>query len=62
MTNKEYIEKIMSDKISINAIGGVIGCPEDYGLKNTLRPKVDNKYDTCVHGNCDKCWNLEYVK
>lgn len=58
MTNKEYIKQNYPSRISKTAIGGVIGCPEDYGLKKTIRQKNNGKYENCIHGDCTKCWNL----
>lgn len=60
MTNKEYIMITFPERLSSTAIGGVIGCPEDYNLANTLRPQNNGKYEICIHGNCEKCWNLKY--
>lgn len=62
MTNKEYIMITLPERLSSTAIGGVIGCPEDYDLRNTLRPQKDGKYEFCIHGDCEKCWNLKYEK
>lgn len=60
-TNKDFMKENFPDRVTdrIGVMGGVIGCPEDYGLKSTLRPIIDGKFGNCVHGNCTKCWNLE---
>lgn len=58
-TNKDYMMEFFPDRVTnrIDVLGGVIGCPEDYGLKNTLRPVVDGKFVNCKN-DCTKCWNL----
>lgn len=54
MTNKEYIAMTAPKRLSKTAIGGVIGCPEDYGLVSSLR----NGKENCKN-DCEKCWQLE---
>lgn len=51
MTNIDYMKDKFPSRLSDTAIGGVIGCPEDYGL-SSLR---DDYY--CKNG-CNKCWKL----
>lgn len=53
MTNKDYIKQKYPSRLSKTAIGGVMGCPQDYGLKQSLRCRYYCKED------CTKCWNLE---
>lgn len=56
MTNKDYIKQKYPSRPSKTAIGGVMGCPQDYGLKQSLRNGYYCKED------CKKCWNLEVKK
>ena len=53
MTNKDYIKQKYPSRLSNTAIGGVMGCPQDYGLKQSLRNGYYCKED------CKKSWNLE---
>lgn len=57
MTNYEYIKQKYPSRINDFLAGGVIGCPNDYGLKNSLRQ--DNEY--CKQ-DCNKCWQLQIKK
>ena len=52
MTNKDYIEKYYPQQLSETALGGVMGCPEDYGLTNSLRDSYYCKND------CTICWSM----
>lgn len=52
MTNKDYIEKYYPQQLSETAVGGVMGCPEDYGLTNSLRDSYYCKND------CTICWSM----
>lgn len=54
MTNYQYVKEKYPLRITNKAMGGVIGCPDDYGLKNSL--KKGKKY--CKE-NCVKCWQLQ---
>lgn len=54
MTNYQYVKEKYPLRITNKAMEGVIGCPDDYGLKNSLRK--GKKY--CKE-NCVKCWQLQ---
>ena len=54
MTNYEWIKENYSTRINKRALGGVIGCPEDYGLKKSLRKGKEYCKENCV-----KCWQLQ---
>lgn len=49
MTNKDYIKQKYPSRLSKTAIGGVMGCPQDYGLKQSLQNGYYCKED------CKKC-------
>ena len=52
VTNYEYVAKNFPSRIQSHAVGGVVGCPDDYNLNNTLR-----KNEYCTE-DCKKCWQL----
>ena len=52
VTNYDYVQRKQPEYINKHAIGGVIGCPADYGLPNSLRKEEYCKED------CTKCWQL----
>lgn len=54
MTNYEYVKENYPSRVLNNAIGGIMGCPEDYGLKKSLRKGKEYCKEDCV-----KCWQLQ---
>ena len=54
MTIKEKVIMIDPGRVHSNYIGGVEGCPSDYGY-----PDVPNCKGGCNEDECTKCWNRE---
>ena len=53
MTFKEKLEKEYPECIDSTAIGGCIGCPDDYGYREPI------DYQECRYSDCGDCWNCE---
>lgn len=56
MTNKQWIENNMPTRINAMAMGGVVGCPDDYGL-----PSLRIENNPCSN-DCNICWQLQITK
>lgn len=54
MTNYEYVKENYPSRVLNTAIGGIMGYPEDYGLKKSLRKGKKYCKEDCV-----KCWQLQ---
>lgn len=57
MTNYDYVKNTYPTMVLKTAIGGIIGCPEDYGLKNSLRQGKEYCKEDCA-----RCWQLKGSK
>ena len=56
MTLKEKVAKEYPELVSKEEIGGVHGCPHEYGFLKVDEGCPNDKCD------CDACWNREYIE
>ena len=58
MTLKEKVAEVQPERVSVNNIGGVLGCPHNRNYLNVSRPGYCCGPDETL---CAKCWNREYI-
>jgi hypothetical protein len=58
MTLKEKVAKGNNERVDEKFIGGVLGCPSDYGLE-PYQDRVSYANSITRH-LCIECWNREY--
>ena len=61
MTYRQFIEIHFSDKVDHGALGGVIGCPRQYGIKGKSGCSVNGEgKPTEKNMSCTKCWDIRF--